>query len=164
MSRGARLPGAITIVSEPGQAARPDIWLHRHLLPLKAVQVVPLDECDDQIRMQGGAKSASGFIRREATGQFLYVCWHTVTGIDPSDPRIPPAPVILPRSLPVRLQNVQELETGERIGGVREFCRRPISGSSAAEHWQQTPNRRVPTRIQPVRCLTAACSGPDSFR
>src|SRR5438876_8219872 len=94
------------------------------MLPLKAVQVLPLDEHGDPIRVAGGGvKTSSGFVRREASGLFLYVCWHTVTGIDRNEPRIPPAPVVRPRALRVRLQNVEDMAGGggQRIGGVREI-------------------------------------------
>lgn len=105
-------------MSEP---ARPNPWLLRRVLPMKAVQVVALDENDSPIGVRGGGtKTASGFVRREAGGNFLYACWHTVTGIDRNDPRIPPAPVTRPRAIRVRLQNVEEQGSGQKIGGLRE--------------------------------------------
>ena len=108
------------MVNSPERAAgeRPDgtAWFDRHLLAMKAVQVRPLDEHGAPIAVRGGAKTASGFIRRDATGLFLYVCWHTVSGLDRNDLRIPPPPVILPKALLVRLQNVQEIHNGELVG------------------------------------------------
>ena len=96
----------------------------RSTLPLKAVRVTPLDEHKNPISAPGGIKSASGFIRREGDGNYLYVCWHTLTGgIDKNNPRLPPAPVVLPRYLRAGLLNVEQLpgRIGERIGGLREI-------------------------------------------
>src|SRR5207244_4049612 len=90
------------------------------VLPFKAVQILPLDERRQPIRVPEGIRTASGFIRREAHGLFLYTCWHVATGIDMNTRKPPPA-WTRPMWLRARLQSFQSPQPGvEAIGGLRE--------------------------------------------
>jgi len=64
---------------------------------------------------------ASGFVRKEPEGHFLYTCWHVVTGFDPNDVRVG---FELPnrRYLQVSLQASDQSHSGiDRIGGNQTF-------------------------------------------
>ena len=54
-------------------------------LPFKAVYIQCLDK--DNAPISG--KNATGFIRKEEDGFFLYTCWHVVTGYKKYDLEIP---------------------------------------------------------------------------
>jgi hypothetical protein len=118
------------------QQENPNDRVDRHLLLLKAVQVNPLGDRGAPIPQGDGVRSASGFIRRDDREVFLYVCWHTVTGLDRNDPRLPPAPAVLPRALRVRLQNVEGTSAGQRIGGVQEVIV-PLYREDGTPAWLQ---------------------------
>jgi hypothetical protein len=70
---------------------RQDTRLEHVLLTFRAVQVLPLNDRQEPIRVAGGIRTASGFLRREPAGLFLYTCWHVVTGgIEMDPPKVPP--------------------------------------------------------------------------
>jgi hypothetical protein len=94
----------------------------RFLLPLKAVLVQPLDVDGVPLAEPGkGPRTATGFIRVERSHPFLYVCWHTVTGLDRNTRALPAKP-LFPRKLRIRLQEVDKKPGHiEVVGGKREL-------------------------------------------
>ncbi|WP_019865950.1 trypsin-like peptidase domain-containing protein [Methylovulum miyakonense] len=86
-------------------------------LPLKAVHIQCLDKDKKPIKNA----YASGFVRQEAGGKFLYTCWHVVTGFDMHNLRIGNN---LPnrKSLLVTLQAADVRQPGViAIGGNQSF-------------------------------------------
>ncbi len=61
----------------------------RLMLPLKSVKIIVLNERGEQIKTADADRTASGFIRRESTGFFLYTAWHVVAGISRRDRQLP---------------------------------------------------------------------------
>jgi hypothetical protein len=59
------------------------------MLPLKSVKIIVLNEHGEQIKTAAAEGTASGFIRRESTGFFLYTAWHVVAGISRRERRLP---------------------------------------------------------------------------
>lgn len=91
------------------------ILTQRLELSFKAALLQCLDE--DQKPIPGAF--ASGFIRREDGGTYLYTCWHVVTGFDPYDIRIPFHHVSRDY-LHVAIQTSDQRQPGvEVIGGVQ---------------------------------------------
>ncbi|HXQ00997.1 MAG TPA: hypothetical protein VN845_13155 [Solirubrobacteraceae bacterium] len=69
------------------------------------------------------SKVASGFLRREGIKLYLYMCWHTVTGLDPHTRNLPPTHKWdRPTMVRVTLQGYQPHGPGvATIGGAREY-------------------------------------------
>ncbi|MEO5715482.1 MAG: hypothetical protein ABIT37_18535 [Luteolibacter sp.] len=88
----------------------------RFLLPYVGIILQCLDENQNPI---DGA-FASGFIRREEDGLYLYTCWHVVTGFNPSDIRIP---INRPsrRYLKVTMQGAVIQQWAQSVGGIQSF-------------------------------------------
>lgn len=87
----------------------------RKFAPLVGVLLQCLNE--EQNLLPGAF--ASGFIRREGEGLYLYTCWHVVSGFDPSDVKVG---LTLPtrRYLKVALQSADLRQEGvEVIGGLQ---------------------------------------------
>ena len=53
-------------------------------LPFSAV----LLHCLDERKLPIENECATGFIRKESDGLYLYTCWHVVTGYDPNNPKL----------------------------------------------------------------------------
>jgi hypothetical protein len=106
-------------------------------LPLKAVQVIPLDEHGEEIAAGRGIKTASGFIRHEPGGLFLYTCWHVVTGIKRYPVTMPPAPFVRPWRLRIRSQDTVFEPGVERIGGLRETVVELYHEDQRTPRWAQ---------------------------
>jgi hypothetical protein len=99
---------------------RQDTRLEHVLLTFRAVQVLPLNDRQEPIRVTGGIRTASGFLRREAEGLFLYTCWHVVTGgIEMDPPKVPPL-WTRPVALRVRMVRSEPYRGGWKIGGLAE--------------------------------------------
>ncbi len=125
-------------LAKAGERSR--VSFERFQLPMKAVRVTPMDEDKEPIRSARGSSIASGFIRSEGEESFLYVCWHTVTGIDRNDPKIPPVPFTRRRYLRVSLQRVEDLGPsggGHRVGGVQEFDLKLYEADDRTPAWLQ---------------------------
>jgi len=89
----------------------------RHELPFKAV----LLRCLDENRKPIPRATASGFIRRENGCEYLYTCWHVVTGYDRNDVRVTSS---LPNRafLEVHMQDAQAPTSAITvIGGLQSF-------------------------------------------
>ena len=86
------------------------------LLPLLGVLV----ECLDGNQREINGAVASGFLRREADGCYLYTCWHVVTGFDPNAIRIG-AQLPNRRFVRVSLQKTTTFPGGQSIGGFQTF-------------------------------------------
>jgi hypothetical protein len=94
------------------------------ILPLHAQRfdlplVGALIQCLDSDRKPITGAFASGFVRRESEGLFLYTCWHVVTGFNPYDVQVGHT---LPerRFLQVALQAANTRQPGiEVIGGLQ---------------------------------------------
>lgn len=74
---------------------------------------------------------ASGFVRREADGLWLYTCWHVVTGFDPYSIRVG---LELPkrRHLRVALQASEARQPGVQVIGGLQSVVLPLYDTSAA--------------------------------
>jgi hypothetical protein len=126
-------------------------WTELSFLPLKAVQIRPLDGAGNVIPAgKKGVRTASGALRREPDGLYLYTCWHVITaGIDPHDATIPsPGAWIRPESLRAQLQGADDATEGVvRIGGNQSFdvpLYRPDSGAPAwAQDKHEVPNEEL---------------------
>ncbi len=93
--------------------------LHNQRFDLSLVGV--LLQCLDSEQKPLPGVFASGFVRKESEGHFLYTCWHVVTGFDPNDVRVG---FELPKRqyLQVSLQASDQSHPGvERIGGIQTF-------------------------------------------
>ena len=122
-----RRPGAARIA--PGTEAQLNTTQQQPLahqrgtLQFKAVRVQPLDAGGRPIphREGGGDVVASGFVRREAGGLFLYTCWHVVSGLDRNTRSLPPT-WIRPATLRVESQLARPVAEGtEVVGGSQEI-------------------------------------------
>lgn len=99
-------------MNEPNPVIHDARWVsNRRFLSLKGVRVYALDASQGAV-----GTVASGFIRREPDGYYLYTCWHVVTGYDPYDVRVG---MELPhrRFLRIELQDASEQEFSVTIGG-----------------------------------------------
>jgi hypothetical protein len=113
------------------QPTQTPLYLQRAMLAMKAVHVWSLD---DQMRDR---RTASGFIRREQDGLFLYTCWHVVTRIDPTTLKLPPI-WNRPVTLRVRLQAARSPSPGSTIiGGLREIDVPLYQADSITPLWAQ---------------------------
>lgn len=91
------------------------LFYQRFTLPFTGVLLRCLDETKQPIP---GA-FASGFIRNEQDGHYLYTCWHVITGFDPNDVKVGHS---LPnrKFLEVALQFADKSRPElQRIGGVQ---------------------------------------------
>lgn len=87
-----------------------------HFLPFKCVLLTAIDE--DNKRIPGA--TSTGFILAEADGEYLYTCWHVVTGYDPNDLKVKVPP--RRRYLNVSMQATIDIDKGVKtIGGFRTF-------------------------------------------
>lgn len=96
-------------------ARQPPLNYHRMHLPFKGVLVRCLDESQREIT------HASGFIRRDSDGLYLYTCWHVVTGYDRNDLRVSSR---LPNRayLSVEMQRANKPRPGViAVGGVQKL-------------------------------------------
>jgi hypothetical protein len=122
----------IAILGRMNQPIQPPLYIQRALLPMKAVQVLSLDEQNHETR------TASGFIRREGKGLFLYTCWHVVTRVDPITLKPPPPPWNRPVTLRVRLQAAKSPSPGTiMIGGLCEIDISLYQSDSITPLWAQ---------------------------
>lgn len=108
-------------------------------LPFKAVLVRCLDE------QQHPLNHASGFVRRESGGLFLYTCWHAVTGYDRNDLKVGNR---LPNRafLAVEMQNADARQAGVEVISGRQSILLPLYDTTKAPKepiWLQD-NRHVP--------------------
>lgn len=110
----------------------------RLLLPLKAVLLTPLDELERPVRIAGGIKKATGFIRIENGIKFLYACWHTVTGLDRNTLAVPSVPPEPPRKLRLTLQQYERQPAFvESVGGSRDLVIELYRGDGRTPAWMQ---------------------------
>jgi hypothetical protein len=91
------------------------LLFQRRVLPLCAVLVRVLD------KEKRAVATASGFIRKEDDGLWLYTCWHVVTGYDRNDLHIPHSPPDR-AYLEILMQDAQNRQPGvEVIGGLQSL-------------------------------------------
>lgn len=132
-------------------------------LSYTAVRLQCLDSAGQEIR---GAY-ASGFVRSEGGKNFLYTCWHVVSGYD--------APLRLAvkdhqdrAALRVFIQLVEKRGASEAIGGVHQF-ELPLRDDSGSPLWLQEPDEqqqpdlnaiglRVPRSVDVVKVEIPASS------
>jgi hypothetical protein len=89
--------------------------IQRLLLPFKCVLLTALDENNRELP---GATS-SGFIRAESDGNYLYTCWHVVTGFNPHDLRVMRPP--RRKFLKISMQGSNAEPNMLTLGGRRSF-------------------------------------------
>lgn len=126
-------------------------------LKYKAVKIDAFDEHNQKIG------NASGFIRQEVDGFYLYTCWHVVTKLNPYSLRFKDIPKV--RSLRISIQKtVTESPEISCIGGLYEFTL-PLYDSIGGQNypvWYQDPQHepnadlnaihiRVPNRFDAVK-------------
>ncbi len=111
------------------------VTIQRHLLPSVGVLLQCLDADKEPLAKSG----ASGFIRRESDGLFLYTCWHVVSGFDPNDIRVG---LVAParRYLRIAVQAVEQRAPGIEVVGGLQTLDLPLYDTS------RKPNR--PTWLQ----------------
>jgi hypothetical protein len=100
---------------------RPPLQFQKSELPFKAVHI----QCLDQDGAPIENAYASGFIRQEDQGMFLYTCWHVVTGFDMHNLRIGSR---LPtrKALRVTLQNAEARQPGVTVLGGNQTLVVPL--------------------------------------
>ncbi len=93
----------------------------RFMLSMRAVHL----QCLDRDGLVIPNAYASGFIRQEAEGRFLYTCWHFVTGFNMHDLKIGHQ---LPNrmSLKITLQNVERRDPGTTVIGGNQSLIAPL--------------------------------------
>ena len=83
--------------------------LERHLIFLKAARLT------SSTKKEIGCVAATGFIRKNAEGLFLYTCWHVVTGISVDEIGVP---LNFPERRQIRLEiqeSIQETASIEKL-------------------------------------------------
>jgi hypothetical protein len=109
------------------------------MLPLKSVKIVVLNHHGNQIRTAGADRAASGFIRRESTGFFLYTAWHVVAGIGRGERRLP-SDWERPMALRIGLRSSESVLPGvEAVKQPRETDL-PLYASDSTPRWAQDPD------------------------
>jgi hypothetical protein len=107
------------------------------MLPLKSVKIIVLNEHGEQIKTADADRTASGFIRRESTGIFLYTAWHIVVGISRRERRLP-SDWERPRTLRVGLRSNESALPGvEAITQSRQTDLPLYSSDSVTPCWAQ---------------------------
>jgi len=102
-----------------GNTSRRPLENQRHRLPLMAVHLQLLDE--NQLPLTNHV--ASGFLRIEKDGTYLYTCWHVVTGFDPHELVLDPTkPPVRRRFVRVSMQGASAPNSRVTvIGGISTF-------------------------------------------
>jgi len=131
------------------------------MLPLKSVKIVVLNDHGNQIRTVDADRAASGFIRRESSGFFLYTAWHVVAGISRGERRLP-SDWERPTALRISLRSSESVLPGvEAVKQPQETDVPLYASDSATPCWAQDPDiadaelngagLRIPTRCDAVK-------------